>query len=86
MPEYRGRLLSEQEVLAEDVFFCIEIHPGRGRLYSWDGYLELPCEHGFSFADHRTCEIELDDGRRGQITLTGLNGMAVVFQGTGTLE
>jgi hypothetical protein len=86
MGTYRGDLILDGKVVREDLEFWIqEIRPQPpAKLSEWRGSFEAPTGEDFDWT--ATYEVRLDDGRRGKLLVTNIDGDSCMFQGTGPLE
>lgn len=86
MAFFIGTIVSEAEVLIEQIPIWIEDFTEPSHFKSWSGSFTLPQEHKFSFTTHSECELQLADGRKGKIIPNRIDGSVVSFQGSGPLE
>ena len=80
MDTYRGDLLFGGKVVHPHIEFWIdEIRPQPPAMPSeWRGSFEAPT--GKDFDSKATYEVQLDDGRRGQLFMISFDGETCVFQ------
>lgn len=86
MATINGTIVIGTEVLVENIPIWIEVFFEQGQRKSWSGSFTLPERHNFTFDSQEKYEVQLVDGRRGQLIPTHFDGSTVSFQGTGPLE
>lgn len=71
MPQLRGRITAEGQVVAAPVVAWVDFVMLPGRPMEWHGRMALPSVH--RLAEGQAYEFETDDGRHGLIEVVKLN-------------
>ena len=81
-----GKLCAGSETILDPIDVEITINQVRHGLSSWYGHFVVPDNRVFKFSEHKTCKLELEDGRRGTIIPVVFSRTAVYFRGSGPLK